>query len=274
MLLAVDLGNSNIKFGLFSGSQLLHTLRAETRHEQSADEYASSLSELASAHGIAPKEVDRAVIGSVVPALTPVLASAIQAAFGCTALVIARGSDGDIPMRVDRPAEVGADRMLNAIAAHALVLGEAGAAPSIGSRERGVIVVDLGTATKLDCVSPRGEFLGGVIAPGVEISLDALAQRGAQLRHVELAAPPSAVGRNTTQCIQSGVIYGHAALVDGLVARLASELPFEVDVVATGGLSSLIAPHTQSLRRLEPDLTLHGLRVLHDRMNSVASSAG
>jgi len=270
MLLALDLGNTNIKCGLFSGSRLLHTLRAETRRERTADECAILLRDLVALADVAATDIGSAIIASVVPALTPVLDAAIQRSFACTPLVIGRGSDADIPMRVDNPAEVGADRVINAVAARELALREAGEARLDAQLARGIIVVDLGTATKLDCVSPSGEFLGGVIAPGVQLGLEALILRGAKLPHTPLAAPPTAIGRNTLQCIQSGVVYGHAALVDGLVARLRSELAFEADVLATGGLAAVVAPHTQTLRRIEPELTLRGLCVLHARKSKTA----
>ncbi len=265
MLLTVDLGNTNIKCGLFSGSRLLHTLRAETRRERSGDEHAILLRELVALSGVPAASIDSVAVASVVPSLTPLVKAALSRAFGCTPLVVARGSDADIPLRVDNPAEVGADRVLNAIAARDIALGEANETRADAALPRGIIVVDLGTATKLDCVSPRGEFLGGVIAPGVQIGLDALVLRGAKLPHTPLAAPPTAIGRNTLHCIQSGAVYGHAALVDGLLDRLRDELGFEADVLATGGLAAVIAPHTRALRRIEPELTLRGLCVLHGR---------
>ena len=270
MLLAVDLGNTNIKCGVFSGAQLRSTARTETRTDRSAEAYVAVLRELLSFHCIAANEIDGCVMASVVPSLTGVIEAAIERAFGCAPLLVGNGTDGDIPMLVDNPTEVGADRIVNAVAARELFLRDANAAHSEQNTKRGVIVVDLGTATKLDCVSPRGEFLGGVIAPGVQIGLDALAARGAQLRQVELVAPPRAIGKNTTHCVQSGVVYGHAALIDGLIARLRAELAFDVDVVATGGLASVVAPHTATLRRIEPDLTLQGLRILYERKSGSA----
>jgi type III pantothenate kinase len=270
MLLALDLGNTNLKCGLFSGSRLVHTLRAETRRERTADEHSILLRDLLALADVAATDIDSAIIVSVVPALTPVLVAAIQRIFACTPLVIGRGSDADMPMRVDNPSEVGADRVINAIAARNLALSEAGETRFDARLARGIIVVDLGTATKLDCVSPSGEFLGGVIAPGVQIGLEALASRGAKLPHAPLAAPPAAIGRNTIHCIQSGVVYGHAALVDGLVARFRSELAFEADVLGTGGLAAFVAPHTETLRRIEPELTLRGLCALHMRKSKTA----
>lgn len=270
MLLALDLGNTNLKLGLFSGSRLLHTLRAETRRDRSADEHAILLRGLLALVDVAAADIDGTIIASVVPVLTPVLAAAAQRVFGSTPLIIARGSDAGIPMRVDQPDEVGADRVVNAMAARDLALREAGETRLEAPLSRGCIVVDFGTATKLDCVSPSGEFLGGVIAPGVQIGLEALIMRGAKLPHTPLAAPPTAIGRNTLHCIQSGVVYGHAALVDGLVARLRAELPFDADVLATGGLAGVVAAHTQAIHRIEPELTLRGLCALHSRKSKTA----
>lgn len=263
MLLAVDIGNSNLTLGVFSGPHLVHALRAETRSSSTSEEYAVLLRGLCDLRGIRFSEIDDAIIASVVPLLTPVLERALHMAFGCDALVVGLDKATGITMRVDRLAEVGADRIVNAVAARELALREAGASRSDAVLERGAIIVDLGTATKLDCLSPRGEFLGGVIAPGVRISLDALIARGAKLRGVELVAPPRTLGRNTNECIQSGIVLGHAALVDGLIARLESELPFPVDVITTGGLASVITPHATRPSRLEPDLTLLGLRAIH-----------
>lgn len=268
MLLAIDLGNTNITCGLFSGTHLVHSMRAETRIGPSADEYAVLLRQLCGLRGVEVSAIDSAIIASVVPALTEVLAAALRRGFGCSALVFGSETRTDLALRVERPLEVGADRIVNAVAARTIALREAGATRADAALERGLLVVDLGTATKFDCVSPRGEFLGGVIAPGIRIGLEALSSRTAKLPRVELTAPPTALGRNTIECIQSGVVYGHAALVDGLIERLNAELPFDCSVIATGGFLSVLAPHTRKLQRHEPDLTLLGLLALHDKNSS------
>jgi type III pantothenate kinase len=262
MLLVVDVGNTNISFGLFSGASLLHTFRAETRLERSADEYAVFVAQVLSTRGVPPSQVRRAIIASVVPRLTPVLVSALRASLACEALLVNAALQTGIVLELSNPQSVGADRIVNAVAARARALTAAGATHPDAVLERGVIVVDLGTATTFDCVSPRGQFLGGAIAPGVQVSLAGLISRTAQLPLVDLLAPAHAVGRNTVECLQSGLIYGYAGLVDGLLARLKAELGFECDVIGTGGLASVIAPYTQSLQVVDPELTLRGLYIL------------
>jgi type III pantothenate kinase len=167
-------------------------------------------------------------------------------------MVVGPGLKTGIAVRYDNPYDVGADRICNAVAAYERLLG-------------GVIVVDFGTATIFDCISPKGEYLGGVIVPGIQVSLDALLGRAAKLSRIEIAEPPRVVGRNTTHALQSGIIHGYAALVDGLVQKIRAELEFECAVIGTGKLSELIAKHSNTLQNIDPDLTLHGLRILYDR---------
>lgn len=252
MLLAVDVGNTNLTFGLFEGRELTLTFRAETVRSRTADEYSALLLQLALVHQLAPSRVSAAIVASVVPQLTDVVVSAIQLAFGRDAAVVAPGMKTGISVRYDNPHDVGADRIVNAVAAH----------QRFGS---GVIVVDTGTATTFDCVSPKGEYLGGVITPGIQVSLDALMQRAAKLRPVELAVPPKVLGRNTTHALQSGAVFGHACLIDGLVAKLRAELDFPCRVIATGGLAPLFATQCTSLEEVDVNLTLEGLRILHER---------
>jgi type III pantothenate kinase len=187
-----------------------------------------------------------------VPPLTDPISQAVRLAFGVNPLVIGPGTKTGIAVRYESPRDVGADRIVNAVA----VLDKVPA---------GAIVVDFGTATTFDCVSPKGEYLGGVIAPGIQISVDALMGRAAKLRPVEMAAPPTVLGRNTAHSIQSGIVHGYAALVDGVVQKLKAELDFECAVIATGGLSSLIAEHAATIERVEQDLTLEGLRLIYER---------
>jgi type III pantothenate kinase len=265
VLLAIDVGNTQLKCGLFREQSLLHRSRSAT--ERSADSAAIErllrgwLEQL----GVASAELDAAIIASVVPPLTPVIESALRGAFGLEALVVRPDLDTGVVLRGPDPLELGADRLVNGAAAwSALQAGRRRGEPAAGG-----IVVDLGTATKLDCISAQGEFLGGVIAPGVSVSLDALVARAARLRAVELRAPEHVLGRSTIECVQSGLLHGHASLVDGLVSRLRRELGCdlgaECQVIATGGFAALIAPLTETLRRIEPDLTLHGLRAIHER---------
>ncbi|HEU5077429.1 MAG TPA: type III pantothenate kinase [Polyangiaceae bacterium] len=253
MLLAVDVGNTHVTCGLFAGSALVHTFRLRSLRERTADECAVLFHQMLALRGVARQEVSAAIVASVVPSLTDTVTRAIDGTLTREPLVVgAPGFDMTLAISCDSPAEVGADRIVNAVAAHARCPG-------------GALVVDLGTATTIDCVSPRAEFLGGVIAPGVEVSLQALVGRAAKLPAVPLAAPPTALGRNTRHAMQAGSIYGHAALVDGLLSRVQAELEFEAEVIGTGGLAALIAPYTARVRTLEPDLTLMGLRLLFEK---------
>jgi type III pantothenate kinase len=180
------------------------------------------------------------------------LGHAIERAFGVEALQVSPTLNLGMSVLYETPRELGVDRLLNAIAAFERVNGPA-------------IVVDFGTATKLDCVSPKGEYMGGAIAPGLRTSLDGLIERAAKLSQVELSAPTRTLGRNTTHALQSGVIFGHAAMVDGMVERLQIDLGYKCHVIATGGLAGLIAEHAKRVNELEPNLTLEGLRILHAR---------
>lgn len=261
MLLAIDLGNTNIKLGLFSGGVLARNFRLASSRERTADEYAVLLRQLLTLRDAPPDALQHAVIASVVPALTLVLKDAVQLAFGCEALIVSADLALGISLSVDRPHELGVDRIVNAVAARELALRPAGES----NLSRGCIVIDLGTATKLDCLSPTGEFLGGVIAPGLRVSLDALITAGAKLPPVELVAPARVLGKNTIQCLQSGIVYGYASLVDGLVSRLRAELSWPCDIVATGGLATVVAQHTECMTDVHPDLTLRGLWLIHAR---------
>lgn len=266
MLLCIDIGNSNITLGLFSGANLLHTFRLQSRREQTSDEYAILLGRLLELHALSCSEVTHAIIGSVVPALSAALARAVERAFNCRALVVSSATDTGIAIAVDRPHEVGIDRIVNVAAARHQALLAAGLGGKTGAvLDAGAIVIDLGTATTFDCVSPAGEFVGGVIVPGMRVSFDALVARTAKLADVELVAPGRVLGKNTAACLQSGIVYGYASLIDGLVAKLRTELPFACHVLATGGLASVVAPHATSIERVDPDLTLRGLLFIHER---------
>jgi type III pantothenate kinase len=253
MLLAVDVGNTNVTCGLFVGSDLVHTFRLGSLRDRTADEFAALLHQLLTLGGVSSSDVSAAVIASVVPSITDMIALAIDKTLVRDPLVVgALGVDSGLTILYDSPADVGADRIVNAVAAFA-------------RHPNGAMVVDFGTATTIDCVSPRGEYLGGVIVPGVDISLQALVARAAKLGSVRLVAPPSVLGRNTPHAMQAGIVYGYAALVDGLVLRLRKELEFDCEVLATGGLAHLIVPHTTTVVAIEPDLTLIGLRLLFER---------
>lgn len=252
MLLAVDLGNTNVVLGLYEGETLVQTFRVATVRSRTEDEYAVLLQQLFSLRQLSSQAVTAAIIASVVPQLTDVMVSAIRQAVGREPLLVGPGLKTGMPVLYDNPPDVGADRIVDAVAAYARC-------------QSGVIVVDFGTATTFNCVSPKGEYLGGVIVPGVKVSLEGLMQSAAKLRPIELTAPPRVLGRNTTHALQSGIIHGYAAMVDGLVERLVEELAFPCRIIATGGLSSLIGKHTKRIEELDPNLTLEGLRILYER---------
>jgi type III pantothenate kinase len=252
MLLAIDVGNTNISYGVFDGERLIHHLRTESNHARTADEYAVIVRQMLALRGVDPAAVDSAVIASVVPPLTDTIVEFVETGFGCDPLLVGPGTKTGIRVLYEDPRLVGADRVVNAVAAHVWAQG-------------GVIVVDFGTATTFDCVTPKGDYLGGVIAPGISISAEALFARASRLQRVEIARPATVVGRNPVGSMQSGLVFGYAGLVDGLCKRLRAELDYECRVLATGGLASLIAPETESIEHVDPHLTLTGLRLIHER---------
>jgi type III pantothenate kinase len=252
MLLVIDVGNTNISFGVFDGQTLLHHVRCESARSRTADEYAVLVRQMLALRGVDVSRIDSAIIASVVPPLTDTIVELVRRAFGLEALVVGPGIKTGMSILYENPREVGADRIVNAVAAFEWAKG-------------GVIVVDFGTATTFDCVTPKGEYLGGVITPGVQISAEALFSRAARLHRVELALPPKVVGRNPVHSMQSGIVYGYAGLVDGLCARLKRELAYPCRAVATGGLARLIAPQTESIELVDDNLTLTGLRLIFER---------
>ena len=253
MLLAIDVGNTNIVLGLFDGSRLVHQFRIESSRGRTADEYAVVVRELLSMRNVASSDVKGAIIASVVPPLTEPMLDLVRRAFGFEALVVGPGIKTGMSILYENPREVGADRIVNAVAAYERFHG-------------GLIVVDFGTATTFDCVTPKGEYMGGVIAPGIQISADALFSRAAKLPRVEIQRPAKVVGRNTQHSMQSGIVFGYVGLVDGLVERIIEETAFpSCAVVATGGLARMIAPLSRTIQDVDDDLTLTGLRILHER---------
>ena len=269
MLLAIDIGNTQTVIGLFGDDDdvdavepavghpaaevgLLDHWRIATNSERTSDEHALVIQEFLGFHGFSfDDDIDGIAISSVVPRTTAAFREMTEKYFGFRPVVIEPGVKTGLPILTENPREVGADRIANAVAVHDLFGGPA-------------IVIDFGTATTYDALSAKGEYLGGVIAPGVEISLDALYTRAAALRRVELVEPRNVIGRTTVESIQSGAVFGFAGQVDGICRRLADELG-DPTVVATGGLASLMAPYTSSIEHVEPWLTLHGLRVIFER---------
>ncbi len=260
MLLVIDVGNTNISFGVFDGAVLQHHVRCESARSRTPDEYAVLVRAMLDMRGVDPRAIDAAIVASVVPTLTDTMVGLVRRAFGREALVVGPGIKTGMAILYENPREVGADRIVNAVAAYEWAKGA-------------VIVVDFGTATTFDCVTPKGEYLGGVITPGVQISAEALFSRAARLHRVEFALPPRVVGRNPVHSMQSGIVYGYAGLVDGLVSRLRKELGYPCRVIATGGLARLIAPQTESIEVVDDDLTLTGLRLIHERNEHVPGSS-
>ena len=252
MLLTVDVGNTNTVLGIFDGEELVRSWRVKTDPRTTADELWLQFNAL-----VADYEVTGLSICSTVPATLRELRTMIASYFSkIPTNIVEPGTKTGVPLLVDNPKEIGADRIVNTLAAHVLYGGPA-------------IVVDFGTSTNLDVVSPKGEFLGGALAPGIEISVDALASRAAQLRKVELIRPKNVIGKNTVEALQSGTIFGFAGQVDGLVDRITAELAQSYDqaptVIATGGLAPLIIGVAETIDEHEPDLTLIGLRLIHER---------
>lgn len=252
MLLTIDVGNTNTVLGLFDGKDLIKSWRVKTDPRSTSDEMSLQFNALVNGYTITGLS-----ICSTVPATLRELRTMITTYFSDIATTIVEpGTKTGVPLLVDNPKEIGADRIVNTLAAHTLFGGPA-------------IVVDFGTSTNLDVVSPKGEFLGGALAPGIEISVDALASRAAQLRKVELIRPKNAIGKNTVEALQSGTIFGFAGQVDGLVEKISAELAESYDqapiVIATGGLAPLVIDVSATIDKYEPDLTLIGLRLIHEK---------
>jgi type III pantothenate kinase len=264
VLLTVDVGNTQTVLATFDGDRRVGSWRVTTHPRATSDEIAMLWRGL-----LRDTDVTGVAACSTVPALLPALRRLLDS-LDVPVVLIGPGVRTGVPLHVDNPREVGADRVVTALAAHEL-FGRDG-----GGRDRPVVVVDFGTSTNVDAVGPEGQFLGGALAPGVEVSLEALASRAAQLRSVELTVPPQAIGKNTVAALQSGLVLGFAGLVDGLVSRISAEIVEQFGaapvVVATGGLAPLVADSCSTISAREPDLTVHGLRLAFERQQAAHRS--
>jgi type III pantothenate kinase len=252
LLLTIDVGNTNTVLGIHAGAELRVHWRLTTRREQTADEYGILVRNLFAASGIEPGHVAGVALASVVPPLTSVLVALSRQYLGQDPLVVEPGVRTGMPILYEPPGDVGADRIVNGVAAHAAHGGP-------------VIVVDFGTATTFDVVTRKGEYLGGVICPGVGISADALFQRAARLPRVDVRNPGRVIGRSTVGSMQAGLYFGYAAMVEGLLARIKAELGEPARVVATGGLAESLAADIPGIDLVDPVLTLTGLRLIWER---------
>ena len=254
MLLVIDVGNTNTVLGIFKDQELVDHWRVSTDRLRTTDEYGVLIRHLFYLNGVNSEEIDAIIISSVVPPVMPTLERMCQRYFGLTPLVIGPGVKTGMDIKYDNPREVGADRIVNAVAAYEKFGGP-------------VIIIDFGTATTFCAVDKKGTYLGGAICPGIGISTDALVQRTAKLPRIEVVQAEKVICRNTVESMQAGVFYGFVGQVDGIVTRMRRELGCKARVVATGGLAVIVAPATDAIDVVEPMLTLEGLKIIYDRNN-------
>lgn len=252
MLLVVDIGNTSIAFGIYKGKELAAHFKMGTIRDRGIDEYAVFLRCLLSSKGISPADIKDGIISCVVPPLLETIKEVCKECFDIAPLVVGEDVGAGIPILYDNPREVGADRIVDAVAGY-------------DKYRQSLIIIDFGTATTFDCVSSKGEYLGGAISPGIAISAEALFQRTSKLPRVDISRPLTAIGKNTVASMQSGLFYGYVSLVEGMVRRIKGEMRSSPLVIATGGLADLISHETAVIEHVEPFLTLEGLRLIYDR---------
>jgi type III pantothenate kinase len=255
MLLVFDVGNTNIVMGVYQGERLLRSWRLSTDRNQTADEYSVKILAFLSLTDLKPEDFAAVIISSVVPPLMPTLERMIRLCFKLEPLVVGPGIKTGLPILYDNPREVGADRIVNAVAGYERYGGP-------------LIIVDFGTATTFCVIDGQGRYLGGAISPGIGIAAEALFQRAAKLPRIELVKPKQVIGRNTVASMQSGIVYGYIGLVDGIVRRLIKERGGQVRVLATGGMAALMADESETIELIDENLTLEGLRLIYNRNRS------